>query len=314
MDQFYSLPRFFNTNNELRKVSKKLGESKGLKMGKVFINGDIVDRKDAKIDIEDRGFQFGDGIYEVIGIHKGKPFALQKHLHRFRKSAEKLSIPFEYSNEDIKNIVLGIINVNQLASGLVYIQLTRGVSLRTHQFPKPSVKPTLIAYTMKMKPPVELQEYGVNCLLDEDMRWGRCDIKSLNLLGSVLAKEKAIKNDCYETILHRDRIITEASSTNVFIVKSGSLFTHPANHHILNGVTRQVVLEICQHVGFKVFEKPFTVDDLFQADEVFLTGTFSSILPVNQVADQYIQDGHPGPMTKKLQQHFFEIIEEGYER
>lgn len=277
---------------------------------KALYNGEIVNRKDIQIDIEDRGYQFGDAIYEVIGVYNGKPFNVEKHLNRFQSSARKLSIPFIYDPKALEEKIEILRSSNGLENGMIYLQMSRGVAPRTHHFPESITFPVLVGYTREAARPTDKQENGVHCILAEDIRWLRCDIKTVNLLGSVLAKEEALRQNCHEAILHRGNVITEGSSTNVFIVKNEVLFTHPANHYILNGITRTVVLEICQQRQVPVVERTFTKDQLLEADEVFITGTYSNILPVTKVDQTEIGNGRPGNVTRYLQEEFAKLISE----
>lgn len=274
----------------------------------VIFNGQIVSREDVKIDMEDRGYQFGDAIYEVIGVYNGKCFKLEDHIKRFQRSAHKLSIPFVYHPRMLAEKLETLKSMNQLSNGMIYMQMSRGVAARSHPFPQTATIPVLIAYTKEAERPFNLQKEGVHCILTEDIRWLRCDIKTVNLLGSVLAKQMAIRNNCYEAILHRGELVTEGASTNVFIIKDRVVYTHPANNFILNGITRMVVIDICKDMKIPLEEKAFTIDELFQADEVFITGTYSNILPVIQIADTFIGDGKPGPLTRLLQTEFKELI------
>lgn len=278
-------------------------------MNHVLFNNDFVAREEVKIDIEDRSYQFGDGIYEVIGVYNGKSFKMTEHLNRLERSARELNMPLEDKLEQLAGKLEKLIDLNNVGNGIVYVQVSRGVSPRAHQFPHPSVNPVIVAYTREMERPVEVQKKGVHCLLTEDIRWLRCDIKTVNLLGSVLAKQKAIENNCYEAILHRGDIITEGSATNLFIVKNKVLYTHQADQYILNGITRTTVIELCQKEGIDVVEEKFDIQQLLQADEAFLTGTFIDIVPINKIGDVIIGSGEPGSVTTILQRKFNQLIE-----
>lgn len=277
---------------------------------KALYNGEIVSKHDTKIDIEDRGYQFGDAIYEIIGVYNGRSFNVGKHINRFQRSARKLNIPFIYDPKALEEKIEIMRISNQLENGMIYLQMSRGVASRTHQFPESTTLPVLVGYTKEAERPIAKQENGVHCILAEDIRWLRCDIKTVNLLGSVLAKEEAARRQCHEAILHRGEVITEGSSTNVFIVKNSVLFTHPANHYILNGITRTVVLELCHQLHIPVLERTFTKDQLLEADEVFITGTYSNILPVTKIEQKKIGDGRPRSLTRILQREFRKLINE----
>lgn len=277
-------------------------------MQHIIFNGEVVKRDDVKVDIEDRGFQFGDGVYEVIRIYNGRPFALTEHLDRLYESAEKIYMKIPYSKTDIVNLINQILEKESRRTCNLYMQVSRGVSVRNHIIPKDS-KATLVAYLLEGERPLKTMEKGISALLADDTRWLHCEIKSISLLGSVLAKHKAVEAGCGEAILHRDGIVTEGSSTNVWIVKDGVLKTHPANNLILNGITRQIIIKICQEQQIPYSETAFTTDDLLNADEAFISSTTQEVVPVIKVNETAVNNGQPGPVTKQLQQLFAEKIE-----
>ena len=279
-------------------------------MGKVFLNGQFIERTLAKVDIEDRGNVFGDGVYEVIRVYKGQPFTLEEHLQRIMQSGEKIRLNMPYDTEQMSTIIKQLISENSLDLGIVYVQITRGATSRQHAFPGDDVPATFFAYTKPLKRPSEQHNNGVKAKTEEDIRWLKCDIKSLNLLGNILAKQNAVHNGCFEAIFVRDGFVTEGSSSNIHIVKNGIVKTHPANNLILNGITRLVMLKQCEKINIEVEESPFTEIELLAADEVFLTSTTSEIIPIVEVDGQKIGNGIVGPMTKKLQQSFEIEIEE----
>lgn len=278
-------------------------------MNWVIFNGEIMERSGAKVDVEDRGYQFGDGVYEVIRVYNGEMFALQGHLDRLVRSVKSIGITLPYSNEQLTGMFQELIKRNNLQLGTIYLQVTRGVAPRTHAFPSGNITPNLVAYTKELERPANHLKTGVNAILVEDIRWLRCDIKSLNLLGNVLAKQKAVESGCYEAIQHREETVTEGSSSNIFIVKNGVVITHHSNQYILKGITKDVILGLCKENGIPVEERAFTLQELKQADEVFLSSTSSEVMPVIQVNDIRFHDGHPGPVTKKIQSLFLTEIE-----
>jgi D-alanine transaminase len=268
----------------------------------------FVPREEAKVDIEDRGYQFGDGIYEVVGVYGGKPFMLDEHMARLARSAREIDLTLPCGTEELKAKLLELVAKNGLDDGTIYFQISRGVAPRTHYFPNPPVKARLVAYTKASSRPTDIQEKGVACVLVEDIRWHRCDIKTLNLLGNVLAKQQAVSKGAFEAILHRGDTVTEGSSTNAFIVKDGQVLTHPADSFILSGITRSAVIEACRRQGVPLREQAFTVDDLFAADEAFISGTYIDVVPVTAVDGRTIAGGAPGPVTRKIQAVFREWI------
>lgn len=272
-------------------------------MALVFLNGQFINREDAKVDIEDRGYQFGDGIYEVIRIYNGQMFTFKEHLKRLIESAEKIKLTITYSIEELEEILGNLVRENRLKLGIVYIQVTRGVSVRNHLFPIDE-KPTIVAYTKELNRPIESIKQGVKVKLVEDIRWLKCEIKSLNLLPNILARQSASEEGCYEAIFHRGSVITEGSASNICIVKNGVIWTHPANHLILNGISRQVVLKKCMEQHIEVNETTFAIDELFEADEAFLTSTTSEVMPILEVEGRIIGNGLVGNISKKLQAAF----------
>ncbi|GGK24991.1 D-alanine aminotransferase [Caldalkalibacillus thermarum] len=276
----------------------------------ILLNESYVPRQEAKIDIEDRGYQFGDGIYEVIRVYGGRVFLLSEHLQRLKRSADEIQLALPLSLDELKQRLLELTDRTKLDEGIIYVQLTRGVAPRYHGFPDPAVKAQLVAYTKPMDRPLTQQQQGVKAVLVNDIRWLRCDIKTVNLLPNVLAKQKATENGAFEAIQHRNGTVTEGSSSNVFMVKKGVLHTHPPNNLILNGITRQYVIQLCSELNLRVHEQTFSVNDLLQADEVFITSTTSEIIPVIQIDKDTIGEGRPGPITQQLQQAFDQRIAE----
>lgn len=277
-------------------------------MGNIIFNGQIMDRSVVHIDVEDRGYQFGDGVYEVFRVYNGRLFAAELHLNRLMESAQLLSINIPYSVKELQVQFEELIARDQLEFGTVYMQVTRGVSIRNHAFPIDEVEPVLIAYT-KGLPYGGEEKSGICAITTEDIRWLRCNIKSLNLLGNIFAKQQAVEAGCEEAIQHRDGRVTEGSSSNVAIIVDGILKTHPANHLILNGITRQVVLHLCKANGIPYMEEAFTMEEMLAADEVFYTSTGVEVTPIVKINNQMIANGEIGPITRKLQALYREEIE-----
>ncbi|WP_141433766.1 D-amino-acid transaminase [Bacillus sp. 03113] len=276
-----------------------------------IMNGEMIPRSEAKIDIEDRGYQFGDGVYEVIRVYNGVLFTGKEHLKRLLESCKKIEIHLEYTIEELISLLERLVAKNQLSLGTIYLQITRGISPRSHAFPLESPRPTFIAYTNEFDRPLEQMKSGTNAIVCEDIRWLRCDIKSLNLLGNILAKQKAKEAKCYEAIQYREKIVTEGSSSNIWMVKDGVVKTHPANHFILNGITRQKIIQVCQINNISIKEVSFTLDELKEADEVFMSSTTSEVMPLVEIGGVKVRDGKCGPITFQLQQLFEkEIIKE----
>ncbi|MBN2909894.1 D-amino-acid transaminase [Polycladomyces sp. WAk] len=273
----------------------------------ILFNDQLIARDEARVDVEDRGYQFGDGVYEVIRVYGGHPFCLEEHLDRLERSAREIRMPLPYSREKTEHLLLQLIEADHLKEGYLYVQITRGVAPRDHAFPSKS-EPVLTAYAVESQRPTDLMKNGIRAITQEDIRWLRCDIKSLNLLGAVLAKQAAVDAGAQEAILHRNGTVTEGSATNVFIVKDNTLWTHPANHLILHGITRAVTLKLAEKEGIPVREEAFSLEDLRSADEVFITSTTKEIVPVVAVDGIPVGTGQPGLVTRKLQQAFEQKI------
>lgn len=281
-------------------------------MAKILWNDSFVERE-RLVDIEDRGYQFGDGVYEVIGVYEGKFFMLEEHLDRLERSAGEIRLTLPYTRHELASRLKQLVTMNGLIDGVIYLQVSRGTAERWHYFPKEGTKPNLVAYTKLESTMKKEEDYGASAVLMEDIRWLRCDIKTLNLLPNVLAKQKAVENQAVEAILHRGDIITEASASNVFIVKDKVVYTHPANHFVLNGITRRKVLSICKDYDIHVKEETFTIKELLDADEVFITATKLDVVPIITVDEREIGDGKPGEITKQIIRSFRDAVKESIE-
>ncbi|WP_223699920.1 D-amino-acid transaminase [Sutcliffiella deserti] len=274
---------------------------------KVLVNSEIVERKEVRVDIEDRGYQFGDGVYEVINVYNGVPFTLKEHTTRLYRSAKEVGIEIKEEPEVLIQKILRVIERNDMVNGGLYLQVSRGVAPRAHQYPS-DIEPTLIAYPLPYKEMKHTRNDGVSVITAEDLRWLRCDIKSLNLLYNIMIKQKANEAGVFEAILIRNGIVTEGTSSNVFIVKRDEIFTHPANNLILSGITRSKLLEIFDNNGWKCNEQEFSKQELLAADEVFVTSTTSEVVPVISIDGTQVGDGKAGSMTKQIQQAFSELV------
>ncbi|MDC8448202.1 MAG: D-amino-acid transaminase [Nitrospira sp.] len=265
-----------------------------------FINGRFLPWEEANISIDDRGFQFGDAVYEVIRTYRGSPFELIAHLVRLDRSARELSLRQPYTSLQWTRWIQQGLSLAGYQDAKIYIQLTRGVAPREHSFPS-DILPTVVMTIRKFHPLApEVRRAGIRACTREDLRWGRCDIKSVNLLANVLAREEAKKAGVFETILVRDGLVMEGALSNVMAVQDGVVITAPESTRILSGVTRTVVLELAKKDDIAIEERFIPVDFLYRADEVFLTGTTLEVLGVVQIDGKTIGTGQPGPLTKML--------------
>ncbi|NDI36462.1 D-amino-acid transaminase [Chengkuizengella sediminis] len=273
----------------------------------LLYNDLFLDKKDVHISHEDRGYYFGDGVYEVFRIYNGQLFETEKHLQRLKRSCEEIQITLPYTMEEIDDKLLQLIQKSFVQEGTLYLQITRGIAPRSHIIPE-NMKPVVLAYCNEVKRPLDKMQSGIKAITQEDIRWLRCDIKSLNLLPNTLAKQNAVKHNVDETIFHRDGIITECSASNIMIVKNGEIHTHPVNHLILNGVTRAVVLKLATEAGFIIKEQSFDLNQLKSADEVFITGTTVEITPIISIDQQIVSNGKPGEITRELQKLYEKFV------
>ena len=265
-----------------------------------FVNGRFIPWHQATVPIEDRGFQFGDGVYEVIRTYRGKPFELDAHLGRLERSAKELSLPQPYSRSQWAHWIQQGLSQAGYQEAKVYIQITRGVAPRDHAFPS-NPAPTVVMTIRELHPlAIHLRQEGVSARTCEDLRWGRCDIKSVNLLANILAREEAKKAGVFESILVKDGMVTEGSVSNVMAVQAGTIVTAPEGPRILSGVTRNVVCALAKHEGIPIQERFMSVESLYTADEVFLTGTTVEVVGVVRIDGHAIGSGRPGAVTQTL--------------
>ena len=275
----------------------------------VYFNGQFLPKEAVRVSPDDRGFLLADGAYEVIRSYHGKLFKVTEHLARLERSLRELQFKKpEVSRLDI--IAEMLLRRNDLDQGdaVLYIQVTRGAAPRTHAFPSPHTPPTVYLSASPFRPSPEKWEHGVSIILVPDIRWTRCDIKSVALLPNVLASQEAKQRGAEEAVFVRDGLLTEGAHTNICGVFGGHLVTHPATHHILAGVTRRVVLDLCAELEIPVLESPIDRQALPEAEELMILGTTTEIMPVVQVDDRQVGSGRPGPLTRKLQQAFRRLV------
>ena len=277
---------------------------------KVLWNEEIVDESEVKIDIEDRGYQFGDGIYEVIRIYDGYMYMEKEHLDRLWVSAEKIRMTLPFTREELSQRLHRLAQEVGLDNARVYFQVTRGTAKpRLHDFPNPKeVQPVLMADIQPASRPSAKQNIGIRAGFVEDKRWLHCDIKSISLLGNIMALDEAQQKGYDEAVLVRDGIVTEASASNLWMVKDEVLYTHPDGNLVLPGIAKIKIRELVKALGIELKEEAFTEKELLAADECFKTSSVAEIMPIIEIDNQTIGDGTPGKVTKKLLNAYIESV------
>ena len=267
----------------------------------VYVNGMFVPEEQAKISVFDRGFIFGDGVYEVVPVISGKLVDKQYFLERLDRSLDELSIAWPCTKQEYMEVMEQLVESNQLTEGIVYSQVTRGIAAdRDFPFPE-NVSPSFVAFTSNMELlDNPLVKSGIRVITTPDLRWQRRDIKSVNLLGQVLAKQDAITRGGHEGWMVEDRIVTEGVSSSAYIVKNATIITRPLSNVILPGIRRRTLLEIASNVGIDVEERIFTIEEALAADEAFISSATTMTLGVVSIDGHQIGNGTPGPVTIRL--------------
>jgi len=268
-----------------------------------YVNGTYRPLADAAVHIEDRGFQFADGVYEVVYRHQGRMVDMELHLARLDRSLRELSIRPPVTRAALLAILAEVARRNRMASGLLYIQITRGSAPRSHAFPPPGTATTLVVTMRRAAPfPASLAEWQATAITMPDQRWDRCDIKSVGLLPNVLAREAARQADALEAIFYdREDMVTEGASTSVFIVDAdGTLRTRPLGPEILPGCTRAALLERLGETGVPVSQRAFSLLELRGAREIFITAATTFVKPITRLDGAPVGDGAPGPVAERL--------------
>ena len=273
-----------------------------------YLNGRLCSLEDAKVSVLDRGFLFGDGVYEVVRCYGGHWFRMKDHADRLARSLQEVGLE-SFDADWMEGIAADLVTANGPVSGeaILYLQITRGCdTIRSHVYPDPPLRPTV--FGMLRHRPRSEPEPPASVVTVEDRRWGRCDIKTISLLGHTMAANTANTQDSQEAILVRDGFVTEGSCTNVAIVRGGTVITHPESPSILSGISRKVVLELCADLGVPVLEQAFRADELGRADEVFLMGTTHEIWPVARVNGELVScpEGKDS-VTQLLRSRFSEL-------
>jgi D-alanine transaminase len=276
-----------------------------------YVNGRYVPHSKAAVHIEDRGYQFADGVYEVVPVHKGILVDEELHLDRLERSLKELRIAMPMSREAIKTISQKVMHRNGLTNGFLYMQVTRGVAPRDHKFPA-AAKPALVMTVRQMKPASqEKLEKGIPVITVPDIRWQRRDIKSVSLLPNCMAKQQAHEAGATEAwMVDGEGYVTEGTSTNAWIItQDNKLVTRAATYDILNGITRIALLKRVEELGVTFDERPFTVEEALNAREAFITSSTNYVMPVTSIDGKPVGNGHPGILTMKLREAYVAHIE-----
>ena len=276
-------------------------------MESLWLNGEILPLSDAKISVEDRGFQFADGVYEVIRIYNGQPFTLDEHLRRLERSCKGIELPHAFDRDELATEIRRFVEAEGPSEGMVYLQVTRGDAPRNHVFPA-RVKPTVLFYTRAL-PAVALpgKGEGVRLRTVPDERWKRCWIKAIALLPNVLAKNTAVAAGADEAVFVEDGIVSECSTSNLFAVISGKVITHPIGPKVLPGITRLLLIELSKQIGIELIERPLLEAEAMAADELFITSTTRELNWVGSWNDRPVSKTC-GPVTQKLHQAYVERV------
>jgi D-alanine transaminase len=273
----------------------------------VYLNGEFIPKHQAFIGVMDRGFLFGDGVYEVIPVYDKKIFRLTEHLNRLQNSLNAIQIRNPYSSEKWRQILQQLLDFSSEPNQSLYLQITRGSEhVRKHSFD--GLKPTIfIESSVLMTKTKDNLASGYRAMTQLDFRWQRCDIKATSLLANVMYSQQAKQNQCEEVILHRDKIITEGATSNVFMIKKNTLFTHPTGVHILPGITRDLVLESALACKMNVSETQFSLDNLLDADEVWISSSTREIMPIIQVDERLVNEGKIGDYWSQVFDYFQQL-------
>jgi D-alanine transaminase len=272
----------------------------------VYLNGEFLPLEKACVPVLDRGFIFGDGVYEVIPVYSRRPFRLPEHLRRLRHSLDSIRLASPMSDAEWTGLMLEIIARNQGDDQSVYLQVTRGVAKRDHAFPN-AVRPTVFMMSSPLAPPSREQvENGVPAITATDFRWLKCDVKSISLLGNCLLRQAAVDAGAVEAVLLRDGHLTEASASNVFVVRSGVLLAPPKNHLVLPGITYDVVFELAAAGGVPCEVREVPEKEVREADEIWITSSTKEVLAVTTLDGKAVGTGRPGPWFRKVHQLYQE--------
>ena len=274
----------------------------------IWLNGSVMPLADARVGVEDRGYQFADGVYEVIRLYDGRPFTLAEHLHRLERSAAGIRMELGTDRDALAAEILRFIPRTGVREGMIYLQATRGCAPRNHLFPK-HCPPSLLFYARHLAPidaPGEGEGAKLRTVPDE--RWKRCWVKSIALLANLLAKNEAVAAGADEAVFLEDGVVSECSASNLFIVRGGAILTHPVGPKVLPGITRLVLAQIARQIGVEMIERPVRFDEANTADEVFITSTTREVSWVRTWDDRTVGPGRCGPVTLRMHQALRERV------
>ena len=269
-----------------------------------YLNGQFLPLADARIPVLDRGFIFGDGVYEVIPVYSRRPFRLPEHLRRLQHSLDAIRLGNPMADAEWTRLIHELVARHSGEDQSVYLQVTRGVAKRDHAFPKEG-KPTVFMMSSPLStPPREQIEQGVPCITATDFRWLKCDVKSVSLLGNCLLRQLAADAGAVEVVLFRDDFLTEASASNVFVVRNNKMLAPPKNHLILPGITYDVVLELAAAKGIPIELRAITEQEVRSADELWVTSSSKEVLAITTLDGKPVGNGRPGPLFRTVHQAF----------
>ncbi|MEX6214351.1 D-amino-acid transaminase [Providencia hangzhouensis] len=276
-----------------------------------YVNGQFLPEEDASVSVFDRGFLFADAVYDVTAIINGKLVYFDRHMARLQRSCAELQLSLPYDLAELKQIHLQLVQKNNIEEGLVYLQLTRGnAHQRSFLYPDKQTKPTLVLFAQKTQiVENEKSKYGIKVVTVDDIRWQRCDIKTVALLAASMAKEYAKQQGADDAIFVKNGYITEGSSSNCFIInQQNQIQTRGLNNEILSGITRQAILQLAREQQIDIVEKPFSVDEMLEAKEVFITSATTLVWPVIMANNQFIGEGKPGKLAIRLREIYLQKL------
>ncbi|HYP68179.1 MAG TPA: D-amino acid aminotransferase [Thiobacillaceae bacterium] len=266
----------------------------------IYLNGSWMPSHEARISVLDRGFLFGDGVYELIPVYARKAFRLEEHLRRLRHSLDGIRLPNPHSDSQWTQLIQELVAAHPFGNQSVYLQITRGAAPRDHAFPKGTPPTVLLMSNPLNDPPPELIENGVSAITGPDIRWGRCDLKTINLLPNVLATQAAAEQACVETVMFRDGVLTEGAASNIFVVKDGVVLAPAKDHRVLPGITYDVVLELAAENGISSKVGDIAISEVRLADELWLTSSSREVQAIVNLDSKPVGSGRPGPVYRRI--------------